>query len=103
MLRRGTTPTILFSLPFDTSIIRNCEIYFSQNDSLLLTKELKDMVLSGTYLAVTLSQEESLLLDEEEKCEIQIRFMFTDGSVDSTTIRKDKVYKILKEGVIEDV
>ena len=100
-MRRGTTPTLTFNLPFSVSTIRNCEVYFAQNDELVLEKSMEDCVLSGTTLAVTLTQEESLLFDEEEKTEIQARFVFTDGSVDATDIVKDKIKKILKEGVID--
>lgn len=99
-MRRGTTPTIAFNLPFDTSTIRNCEIYFSQDDSLLLTKGKDECTLSGALLYVTLTQEETLMFDDEIKLQIQVRFVFTDGTVDATTILKEKVEQILKEGVI---
>ena len=100
-MRRGTTPTITFNLPFDVSTVRNCEVYFAQNDELLVTKAMEDCVLTGTTLAVTLSQAETLSFDEEEKLEVQARFVFTDGSVDATEIIKQKVKEILKDGEID--
>lgn len=98
---RGTTPTVTFNLPFNVDIIRNCEVYFGQNDELLVTKEMSECVLDGTTLAVTLSQSDTLAFDEEEKLQLQIRFVFTDGSVDATNILKGKVGKILKDGEID--
>lgn len=98
---RGTTPTVTFNLPFNVDMIRNCEVYFGQNDELLVTKEMSECVLDGTTLAVTLSQSDTLAFDEEEKLQLQIRFVFTDGSVDATNILKGKVGKILKDGEID--
>ena len=100
-MRRGTTPTITFNLPFDVSTVRNCEVYFAQNDELLVTKSMEDCVLSGRTLATTLTQAETLSFDEEEKLEVQARFVFTDGSVDATNVIKQKVKEILKDGEID--
>ena len=99
-MRRGTTPTIVFHLPFNVSEIKNCEVYFSQNDELVVSKSMDDCDLSDTYLAVTLTQAETLALSDEEKCEVQVRFVYQDGTVDATTILKDKVERILKDGEI---
>lgn len=100
-MRRGTTPTITFNLPFDVSTVRNCEVYFAQNDELLVTKSMEDCVLSGQTLATTLTQAETLSFNEEEKLEVQARFVFTDGSVDATNVIKQKVKEILKDGEID--
>ena len=98
-MRRGTTPTIVFTLPFNVSEINNVEIYFSQDDELLLTKTMDECVLAGNTITVTLSQQDTLALDEL-KTEIQVRFMFNDGSVEATGIAKTKIQKILKDGEI---
>lgn len=97
---RGTTPTITFNLPFYADTIANCEVYFSQADNLVLTKGYEDCVLSSKTLSVTLTQADTLKFDEEEKLEMQIRFVFLNGSVDATNIIKGKVGKILKDGEI---
>lgn len=98
---RGTTPTITFNLPFDVSEIRNCEVYFAQNDELLVTKEIEDCVLEDRTLSVTLSQEDTLAFDDDAKLEMQIRFVFTNGTVDATQIVKGKIGRILKDGEID--
>lgn len=98
---RGTTPTITFNLPFDVSTIRNCEAYFAQNDELLVTKEFEDCVLEDRTLSVTLTQEDTLAFDDDAKLEMQIRFVFTNGSVDATQIVKGKIGRILKDGEID--
>ncbi len=97
---RGTTPTYFFKLPFDSSELSNCEIYFSQGDDLILTKSLSDCVAEGNILTVTLSQAETLQFDDEEKIRLQLRFLYHDGSVEATGIVKGKVGEILKDGEI---
>lgn len=98
---RGTTPTVTFNLPFDVSTIRNCEVYFAQNDELLVTKAIEDCVLEDRTLSVTLSQEDTLAFDDDAKLEMQIRFVFTNGTVDATQIIKGKIGRILKDGEID--
>lgn len=97
---RGTTPTITFNLPFNVSTIKNCEIYFSQEDELLFTKGYNDCVLDDTTLQVTLKQKDTLKFDDELKLQIQLRFMFNDGSVDATEVMKDKIGKLLTDDII---
>ncbi len=98
---RGTTPSITFNLPFSVSTIKNCEVYFAQDDELLVTKTKNECTLSGNTLTTTLTQADTLKFDDESKVEIQIRFVFTNGSVDATQIIKAKVGRILKDGEID--
>lgn len=100
-MRRGTTPTITFNLPFNVSTIKNCEVYFAQSDELKVTKAYEDCTLSGTTLSVTLSQEDTLAFSDDEKLEMQVRFVFTNGAVDATQIVKGKIGRILKDGEID--
>ena len=100
-MRRGTTPTVTFNLPFEVSEIKNVEVYFAQDGENLVTKEMADCTLDGKTLAVTLTQAETLSLDTDEKLEMQARFVFKDGSVDATDIIKSKVKEILKDGEID--
>lgn len=97
---RGTTPTVTFNLPFNVNTIQNLEVYFSQNDELLVTKGYNDCVLSGNTLSVTLKQRDTLQFNDEEKLQMQIRFRFTDDSVDATKVIKGKVEELLSDNVI---
>lgn len=97
---QGTTPTITFNLPFDVSTIENLEVYFGQNDELLVTKGYNDCVLSGTTMQLTLKQKDTLQFDPDTKLQIQVRFRYTDGSVDATGIIKCKVGDLLSDAVI---
>ena len=97
---RGTTPTYYFKLPFSVDTLANCEIYFSQGDTLILTKSLSDCVATTNILAVMLTQAETLQFDDEERIRIQVRFLYTDGSVEATGIIRGRVGEILKDGEI---
>lgn len=99
---RGTTPTFIINLPFNTSTLTNCEMYFAQEDELLVTKSLEDFEADGTTLTISLTQADTLLFSDDEKLQIQLRFLFTDGSVEATTIMKKKVGEILKDGEISE-
>ena len=98
---RGTTPTVSFNLPFSVSTISNCEVYFAQNDELIIEKKMSDCTMSGTTLNVRLTQADTLLFDEDEKMQVQIRFAFNNGDVDATEIITGKIGKILKDGEID--
>lgn len=100
-MRRGTTPTLTFNLPFQSYEYDYVEIYFAQNDELLFEKKSSDCVIEGNTLQVRLTQEDTYKLNAEEKLEIQLRFGFPDGSVDATDIIKCKVKDILDEEVME--
>ena len=97
---QGTTPTIIFNLPFEVSTIENCEVYFGQNNTLLVTKGYNDCILSGTTLTVKLTQSDTLQFDPEEKLQIQARFRYSDGTAEATNITKIKVVDLLSESII---
>lgn len=99
---QGTTPTVTFNLPFDVDTIENCEVYFGQNDELLVTKGYNDCVLSGNTLSVTLKQRDTLNFDPAERLQMQLRFRFNDGSVDATKIIKGKVDDLLSDATISE-
>lgn len=105
-MRRGTTPTLTFNLPFSSSQIKYCEIYFAQGDNeedadVLFTKKYEDCTFGTKTISVKLTQEETLLFEAgDNKAFIQIRFIFNDDSVDATNVIKTKIKNILDDDVI---
>lgn len=97
---QGTTPTIIFNLPFDVSVIENVEVYFGQEDELLVTKGYNDCTLSGTTMTVRLNQSDTLQFDPDEKLQIQARFRYNSGEVEATNITKIKVSDLLSDARI---
>lgn len=96
---RGTTPTLYFEMPFDTSLIDYGYITFSQNRTQVLDRELSTCTMNGTKISMELSQEETLKL-RAKICEIQIRLKTKNGEVLASNIMRTLVDRILKDGVI---
>lgn len=97
---RGTTPTLEFVLPFDTSILVNAYVTFEQNGELVLEKTLEDCVCQENMISVKLTQEETLKLTSGSITEIQIRAKTADGDALASNIIRESTGRILKEGVI---
>ena len=75
---QGTTPTHTFTLPFDTSLLTSARIIYSQNEKIILKKELSDCECSGNTISCKLTQEETFLFVHPKTVQIQIRVL-TDG------------------------
>lgn len=97
---RGTTPTIKFNIDAPTENIENLEIYFADGDKLILEKNLSDLTISEKVVSLTLSQEDSLKLAENTFIKVQIRILYSDGSVIASNVMKCFVDEILKDGEI---
>ena len=99
---RGTTPTLEFTLPFDTSLIAEMYVTMTQNGKTVLEKTLSDCSCSGTSVSLTLTQEDTLGLRQQPHslAEIQLRVRTTTGEALASDIMCVYVGRILKEGVI---
>lgn len=98
---RGTTPILTFGVPFDTSIIKQCYITFSQNDDIVLEKGLVDVKLLDNAIVLPLSQEDTLLFDSKKRCvTIQLRVLTDKDMALASKPIKITIDKILKDGVI---
>lgn len=104
-MRRGTTPTLTFTLPFSTKGMDVLNLAFSQKDNrgrniLVLQKTLKDVTLDEYTVTTTLTEEETLKFSEKHgMLEIQMRCGFGDAKLTSNIIEVE-VERILKDGVI---
>ena len=97
---RGTTPTLIFTLPLDTNLIEEAYITIAQNGEVVIDKNYTDCAIGERSLTLKLSQEETLLLDARERAEIQIRVRTTTGDALASNIIKVSTGRILKDGVI---
>lgn len=78
---KGTTPTHYFTLPFDTSLLENARIVYSQYEKVVLKKELLDCECDGNVLSCRLTQEETFLFVHPRSIQIQLRALTTSGDV----------------------
>jgi hypothetical protein len=99
---RGTTPTLEFTMPFDTSLIAELYITITQNGATALEKTLSDCNCNDTSVSLTLTQEDTLRLEQKpySDSEMQIRVRTVAGEVLASDIMSIYVGRILKDGVI---
>jgi hypothetical protein len=97
---RGTTPTFIFSLPFDVSNIKSAYITIKSRWT-EVEKAVTDCSLNGTTITVKLTQEETLALPESQIAGVQLRVLTNDNEALASDVFPIKVEEILKEGVIE--
>ena len=97
---RGTTPTLEFLLPFDTSELAEAFVTLSQNDIVIVDKALNDCKCDTKKLSVKLTQEETLRLSCDCKTDIQVRVRTKAGDALASDITRVNTDKILKDGVI---
>ena len=97
---RGTTPTLEFTLPFDTSNLAEAWVTLSQNDSEVLTKTLEECKREGRMLSIRLTQEETLKLEHDFNTEIQLRVRTIAGEALASKIITRNTDRLLKDGVI---
>ena len=62
-MRRGTTPTHNFTLPFDVPEGSAIRIVYAQNEVIILEKTMEDCTVSGKCVTVRLTDAETLAFD----------------------------------------
>ena len=90
---QGTTPTHTFNLPFDSSNIECLRIVYEQNKKVILSKE--ECTMSGSKLELKLTQEETLMFDENIPVRIQLHIKMTNGEVCASKPVSVQVYELL--------
>lgn len=101
---KGTTPTIKYNLPFESSLIKSAEIvvmYVDANKEVLIIRNLADCYLGDKSIETVLTQEETLKLPAPSTVEVQLRIATTDDTILATVPEKVTVKRLLKEDVIE--
>ena len=99
-MRRGTTPTHTFNLPFSTGLIAALRITYVQNGEIVLNKTEKDVEAGESSIAVTLTQEETLQFKENRMVEVQMKVLTTGGDLLATDVYTVHPLCILDEEVL---
>lgn len=97
---RGTTPKLVFTLPFDTNLIDKAYITFFQKDRQAIEKEKSDCEIDTNKLILTLSQTDTLKLVSNVPVKIQVRALLTDGSAIASKVIEKHVEDVLRDGEI---
>lgn len=102
-MRRGTTPTCTFTTNVD---LTGCTVFvtFQQNGQTVIEKTGTDLTITatdtGSTVALTLSQMETLALEPGRGVQVQIRYVDSFGTADASNIITTSAEAILKDGVI---
>jgi hypothetical protein len=99
-MRRGTTPTHTFTLPFNVDLIEDVEITYHQSGKEILQKGTRDCVLNDKTVSVTLTQDDTFNFTDNINVEIQIRVQTNSGEVLASNIFRVSCEKCLSEEVL---
>lgn len=97
---RGTTPTHIFTLPFEVSEIAALSVTYKQNGEVVFKKKMADCTLEGNNVTVELTQEETLQFAERNNVEIQLKAKNAAGKVIAHSVKTIPVERILDDEVI---
>ena len=86
MIPRGTTPTHWFTIPFNASVVEKVKVIFAQEDKKVFEKLNDACIISGNTVETTLTEEETLMLNQEYRTQIQLRVKLTDGTLHRSNI-----------------
>ena len=100
MIFRATTPTHIYTLPIDTSMLKRIRVTYEQEDRTILEKTETDCELVGSEIRITLTQEETLLFDSDHRVKIQLRVLTNDGKALASEIVRKYARSCLNEEVL---
>lgn len=90
-MQRATTPTHIFTLPFDVSLLNEVRVTYQQKGKTILKKTEEECKLDGNQISVTLTQEETMTFEANTSVFIQLRVLMVDGTVSASQIMSDIV------------
>lgn len=100
LMIRGTTPTHIFQIPFDTGLLKEIRVSYAQGNKVIAEKKTEDCILDGDTISVTLTQEDTLKFKHMKIVEIQLKVLTEDGCVMATPIIRKDVSEVLNEEVL---
>jgi len=98
---RGTTPTIVYTLPIEGNLIQEIWFTIQQGKKNIIEKTMQDFQVSGNVIKLTLSQEETLKINAGTPFKYQARFLTKSGNNFAHEIRQMDIGDLLREGVME--
>lgn len=97
---RGTTPTHVFTLPFDVELIADLRISYGQNNGEIICKTIDDCTLNGNTISVTLTQEDTYKFNCGQQAKAQVKIRTHAGDVLASEFIFISVERCLNEEVI---
>lgn len=101
-MRRGTTPTLTFTTPYEANLVESGYLTFQQRGTNVLDVPLSDptITVADNAISITLTQEQTLSLTTAAPCAAQIRAVLASGAAVASNIVQIPICAILKDGEI---
>lgn len=99
LLTRGTTPTLVFELPFPAITLTAVSVVMAQGGTIIMERDINEVNMDGSTVRVTLTQQETLMLAAGSTVDIQLR-MLVGTTAMASTISTMAVGAILKDGAL---
>ena len=97
---KGTTPTHVFTLPFDTEMVKTVQVIYGQGGVVKATKGNEDCTLEGKTVTTKLTQEETFSFVEGSCVEVQIRVLTHSGDVLASHVKRVHCEECLSDEVL---
>lgn len=97
---RGTTPTHTFEVDFDTSLIKEVKITYSQHEVVVVEKRTEDCEITEGKIVTKLTQEETFKFDNTKYVYVQIRILTQQNDCLATAVTMVAVEKCLDDEVL---
>lgn len=78
-MRQGTNWPHGFTIPFDTSSVKEVLISYAQDYVEVFQKREKDCTMEGNHISVQITQEESFRLVSGKRLQVQLRLLTIDN------------------------
>lgn len=97
-MRRGTTPTLIFTTPYPSELIEGGSIIFSQRGIVFMEKSVEkgEVEVDDYVVKVTLTREETLAMTEVDKLKMQIDLDLRSGKNAVSNVLKETIDPYLK-------
>ena len=101
-MRRGTTPTLTFTTPYEAALIQSGYLTFNQRGETVLNVPLDDpsVTIADEAISIELTQEKTLAFTSAAPAQAQIRAMLTSNKAVASNIVQIPICAILKDGEI---
>ena len=80
---QGTTPEHEFTLPFDTSLIKELRISYGQKGREVIVKYDEDCTYNGNVITVSLTQEDTFMFNPKLFVDVQFRVLTKNNQIHS--------------------
>lgn len=97
---KGGTPTHIFNVAIDISLIKDVKITYSQDSKVILTKKTDECQIHDGEIRTRLSQEDTFLFDGSKFVNIQLRVLTHEGDVLPSKIFTKSVAECLDDEVL---